>query len=83
VGLALSLFHPTILVEPMNQSSPIQPPDRQRVDEQIAASIADAILDGAFEPGSTLPAPSGNWLNSSASTAPRCGRVLARLQRWV
>jgi GntR family transcriptional regulator, transcriptional repressor for pyruvate dehydrogenase complex len=39
----------------MNQSSPIRPPDRQRVDEQIAASIADAILDGAFPPGSTLP----------------------------
>ena len=39
----------------MNQSSVLQPPDRQRVDEQIAASIADAILDGAFPPGSTLP----------------------------
>ncbi len=39
----------------MNQSSPIRPPDRHRVDEQIAASIADAILDGAFPPGSTLP----------------------------
>jgi GntR family transcriptional regulator, transcriptional repressor for pyruvate dehydrogenase complex len=39
----------------MNQSSPLQPPDRQRVDEQIAASIADAILDGAFPPGSSLP----------------------------
>jgi GntR family transcriptional regulator, transcriptional repressor for pyruvate dehydrogenase complex len=39
----------------MNQSSALQPPDRQRVDEQIAASIADAILDGVFPPGSTLP----------------------------
>ncbi|GFG63416.1 putative HTH-type transcriptional regulator [Mycobacterium kubicae] len=39
----------------MNQSSPLQPPDRQRVDEQIAATIADAILDGVFPPGSTLP----------------------------
>jgi DNA-binding FadR family transcriptional regulator len=39
----------------MNQSSILQPPERQRVDEQIAASIADAILDGAFPPGSTLP----------------------------
>lgn len=39
----------------MNQSSPLSPPDRQRLDEQIAASIADAILDGAFAPGSTLP----------------------------
>lgn len=37
----------------MNQS--ILPPDRQRLDEQIAASIADAILGGAFPPGSTLP----------------------------
>ena len=39
----------------MNQSSVLQPPDRQRVDEQIAASIAEAILDGVFPPGSTLP----------------------------
>lgn len=39
----------------MNQSSPLSLPDRQRLDEQIAASIADAILDGAFPPGSTLP----------------------------
>ena len=39
----------------MNQSSPLRPPDRQRVDEQIAASIADAILDGVFPPGSALP----------------------------
>jgi DNA-binding FadR family transcriptional regulator len=39
----------------MNQSSPLSPPDRRRLDEQIAASIADAILDGAFPPGSTLP----------------------------
>jgi GntR family transcriptional regulator, transcriptional repressor for pyruvate dehydrogenase complex len=39
----------------MNQSSFLQPLDRQRVDEQIAASIADAILDGAFPAGSTLP----------------------------
>ena len=39
----------------MNQSSFLQPPDRQRVDEQIAASIADAILDGVFPPDSTLP----------------------------
>lgn len=39
----------------MNQSSPIPAPDRQRIDEQIAASIADAILDGVFPPGSTLP----------------------------
>jgi GntR family transcriptional regulator, transcriptional repressor for pyruvate dehydrogenase complex len=38
----------------MNQSSALQPPDRRRVDEQIAASIADAILDGAFPPCSTL-----------------------------
>jgi GntR family transcriptional repressor for pyruvate dehydrogenase complex len=39
----------------MNQSTPIRPPGRHRVDEQIAASIADVILDGAFPPGSTLP----------------------------
>ncbi|EID16399.1 GntR family transcriptional regulator [Mycobacterium xenopi RIVM700367] len=39
----------------MNQSTPFSPPDRQRLDEQIATSIADAILDGTFPPGSTLP----------------------------
>lgn len=39
----------------MNQSSPLSPLERQRLDEQIAASIADAILDGAFPPGTTLP----------------------------
>ena len=39
----------------MNQSSPLSPPERQRLDEQIAASIAEAILDGAFPPGTTLP----------------------------
>ncbi len=39
----------------MNQSSVFRQPDRQRLDEQIAASIADAILDGAFPPGSALP----------------------------
>ncbi|REZ89589.1 GntR family transcriptional regulator, partial [Mycobacterium tuberculosis] len=39
------------MVEPMNQSSVFQPPDRQRVDERIATTIADAILDGVFPPG--------------------------------
>ena len=39
----------------MNQSSVFRQPDRQRLDEQIAATIADAILDGAYPPGSTLP----------------------------
>jgi GntR family transcriptional repressor for pyruvate dehydrogenase complex len=39
----------------MNQSGPLSPPGRQRLDEQIAASIADAILHGAFPPGTTLP----------------------------
>jgi len=39
----------------MNQSSPLSLPERQRLDEQIAASIVDAILDGAFAPGTTLP----------------------------
>ncbi|MBS4728628.1 FadR family transcriptional regulator [Mycobacterium sp. SM1] len=39
----------------MSQSSRIRPPERQRLDEQIAASVADAILDGVFPPGSTLP----------------------------
>ncbi len=39
----------------MNQSSPLLPPDRRRLDEQIATSIAQAILDGVYPPGSTLP----------------------------
>lgn len=39
----------------MNQSSRFRQPDRQRLDEQIATSIADAILDGVFPPGSVLP----------------------------
>jgi GntR family transcriptional repressor for pyruvate dehydrogenase complex len=39
----------------MNQSSPLSLPERQRLDEQIAASIADAILGGVFAPGTTLP----------------------------
>lgn len=39
----------------MNQSSVFRQPDRQRLDEQIAASIADAILGGAFPPGAALP----------------------------
>ena len=39
----------------MNQSSPLPPLDRQRIDEQVAATIADAILDGVFPPGSALP----------------------------
>jgi GntR family transcriptional regulator, transcriptional repressor for pyruvate dehydrogenase complex len=64
----------------MNQSSPIQPPDRQRVDEQIAASIADAILDGAFPPGSTLP-PERELAEQLGVNRTSLRQGLARLQQ--
>jgi GntR family transcriptional regulator, transcriptional repressor for pyruvate dehydrogenase complex len=64
----------------MNQSSPIQPPDRQRVDEQIAASIADAILDGAFPPGSTLP-PERDLAEQLGVNRTSLRQGLARLQQ--
>jgi DNA-binding FadR family transcriptional regulator len=64
----------------MNQSSPLQPPDRQRVDEQIAASIADAILDGAFPPGSTLP-PERELAEQLAVNRTSLRQGLARLQQ--
>jgi GntR family transcriptional regulator, transcriptional repressor for pyruvate dehydrogenase complex len=70
----------TILVEPMNQSSVLQPPDRQRVDEQIAASIADAILDGAFPPGSTLP-PERELAEQLGVNRTSLRQGLARLQQ--
>ena len=70
----------TILVEPMNQSSVFQPPDRQRVDEQIAASIADAILDGAFAPGSTLP-PERELAEQFDVNRTSLRQALARLQQ--
>ncbi|BBY39240.1 putative HTH-type transcriptional regulator [Mycobacterium mantenii] len=64
----------------MNQSSPIQPPDRQRVDEQIAASIADAILDGAFPPGSALP-PERDLAEQLGVNRTSLRQGLARLQQ--
>ncbi|MGB9226566.1 FadR/GntR family transcriptional regulator, partial [Mycobacterium sp.] len=64
----------------MNQSSAIQPPDRQRVDEQIAASIADAILDGAFPPGSTLP-PERDLAEQLGVNRTSLRQGLARLQQ--
>jgi len=63
----------------MNQSNPLQPPDRQRVDEQIAAQIADAILDGAFAPGSTLP-PERELAEQLAVNRTSLRQGLARLQ---
>lgn len=63
----------------MNQSS-LQPPDRQRVDEQIAASIADAILDGAFPPGSTLP-PERDLAEQLGVNRTSLRQGLARLQQ--
>ena len=39
----------------MDQSTPLRQPARLRLDEQVAATIADAIIDGHYEPGSLLP----------------------------
>jgi GntR family transcriptional repressor for pyruvate dehydrogenase complex len=64
----------------MNQSNALQPPDRQRVDEQIAASIADAILDGAFPPGSTLP-PERDLAEQLGVNRTSLRQGLARLQQ--
>ena len=64
----------------MNQSSPLQPPDRQRVDEQIAASIADAILDGVFPPGSALP-PERELAEQLGVNRTSLRQGLARLQQ--
>ena len=64
----------------MNQSNVLQPPDRQRVDEQIAASIADAILDGAFPPGSTLP-PERDLAEQLGVNRTSLRQGLARLQQ--
>lgn len=64
----------------MNQSSVLQPPDRQRVDEQIAATIADAILDGAFPPGSTLP-PERELAEQLGVNRTSLRQGLARLQQ--
>lgn len=64
----------------MNQSSILQPPDRQRVDEQIATTIADAILDGAFPPGSALP-PERELAEQLAVNRTSLRQGLARLQQ--
>ena len=64
----------------MNQSSVLQPPDRQRLDEQIAASIADAILDGVFPPGSTLP-PERELAEQLDVNRTSLRQALARLQQ--
>ncbi|OBH06669.1 FadR/GntR family transcriptional regulator [Mycobacterium sp. E1747] len=63
----------------MNQSSPLRPPDRQRVDEQIAASITDAILDGAFPPGTALP-PERDLAEQLGVNRTSLRQGLARLQ---
>lgn len=39
----------------MNQSSELRKPQRLRLDEQVASTIADAIIDGVYKPGSLLP----------------------------
>ncbi len=63
----------------MNQSSVFRQPDRQRLDEQIAASIADAILDGAFPPGSALP-PERDLAEQFGVNRTSLRQGLARLQ---
>jgi GntR family transcriptional regulator, transcriptional repressor for pyruvate dehydrogenase complex len=64
----------------MNQSNFLRPPDRQRVDEQIAAQIADAILDGGFAPGSTLP-PERDLAEQLGVNRTSLRQGLARLQQ--
>ncbi len=64
----------------MNQLPPISPPDRLRVDEQIAASIADAIIDGIFPPGSTLP-PERDLADQLGVNRTSLRQGLARLQQ--
>ena len=64
----------------MNQSSILQPPDRQRVDEQIAASIAEAIVDGVFPPGATLP-PERELAEQLDVNRTSLRQALARLQQ--
>lgn len=64
----------------MNQSNALQPPDRQRVDEQITASIADAILDGAFPPGTALP-PERELAEQLGVNRTSLRQGLARLQQ--
>lgn len=66
----------------MNQSSVFQPPDRQRVDERIATTIADAILDGVFRRARPCR-PSETWQSGSVSTAPRYARVWRDCNRWA
>lgn len=39
----------------MNQSSALPQPERLRLDEQVASVIADAIIDGRYQPGALLP----------------------------
>ncbi|BDN80717.1 putative HTH-type transcriptional regulator [Mycobacterium pseudoshottsii] len=58
----------------------MQPPDRQRVDEQIATSIADAILDGVFPPGSALP-PERELAGQLGVNRTSLRQGLARLQQ--
>ncbi|MFV0494485.1 FadR/GntR family transcriptional regulator [Mycobacterium sp.] len=64
----------------MNQLPPIPPPDRQRVDEQIAGSIADAILDGVYPPGSALP-PERELAEQLGVNRTSLRQGLARLQQ--
>ncbi len=64
----------------MNQSNVLQPPDRQRVDEQITASIVDAILDGAFAQGLVLP-PKRELAEQLGVNRTSLRQGLARLQQ--
>ncbi|KLO27640.1 GntR family transcriptional regulator [Mycolicibacter heraklionensis] len=63
----------------MDQSSPIPQPQRQRLDEQIATSIIEAIVDGAFPPGSVLP-PERDLAEQLGVNRTSLRQALARLQ---
>lgn len=63
----------------MNQSSPLPQPNRQRIDEQIATSIVEAVLDGTFPPGTALP-PERELAEQLGVNRTSLRQALARLQ---
>lgn len=63
----------------MDQSSPIGQPQRRRLDEQIATSVIEAIVDGAYPPGSVLP-PERDLAEQLGVNRTSLRQALARLQ---